>query len=40
MASFDWSSILGKEELLKKSGNITAGSLSSKDVVGLYFSVL
>lgn len=38
MASFDWSSILGEGELLKKSGNITAASLSSKDVVGLYFS--
>ena len=39
MASFDWSTLLGDGELLKKDGNITVDSLSSKDVVGFYFSV-
>jgi len=38
MATFDWSSLLGKGALLKKGGDITVDSLSSKDVVGFYFS--
>jgi len=39
MASvFSWTDLLGSKPLLKKSGNVTATSLASLDVVGFYFS--